>query len=124
MELGVKFIISIGLFLIVLALGFILNKVGKPYNDALFNAHKLISLGMVVYLSYVIYNFAKLNDLNFNLYFFISLAVLSLIALFVSGAFLSMDRMSKLTLNIHRLSTGSFTISLIIVLYRVFLVKH
>lgn len=35
MKLGVKFIISIGLFFDLLALGFILNKVGKPYNDVL-----------------------------------------------------------------------------------------
>jgi hypothetical protein len=124
MGLGVKFFFSIGLFLLVLALGFILHKVGKPYNVALFNAHKLISLGLVVYLSFIIYGFAKQNDLTFNLYLFISLAAVSVIALFVSGALLGMDRMNELMLIIHRISTGSFTICLMFLLYSVFLVKN
>jgi hypothetical protein len=124
MVLEVNFIISIGLFLLVLVLGFILHKIGLPYNVVLFNLHKLISLGLVVFLSFIIYSFARQNELAIGQYFFISLVVLSVIALFTSGALLSMGRMNELMLNIHRIATGSFTIGFLFVLYSVFLVEN
>ncbi len=124
MVLELKFIISIGIFFLVIVLGYILHKTGFPYNAFLFNLHKLISLGFVVYLSFIIYSFAKLNELAIGQYFFISLAVLSVIALFTTGALLSMGRMYELMLNIHKIATVSFAISFLFVLYKVFLVTN
>ncbi len=122
--IGIDFYISIGLFVLVLVLGLILHRTGKPYDVALFNAHKFVSLTLVVFSSIVIFSFAKQTDLTFNLYLFISLLVLSVVALFASGALLYLDRMNKLMLIIHWIATGSFAMSLVFLLYRVFQVKN
>lgn len=44
----VKIVISGILFLFVLATGIWMSKLGKPYNQVLFNIHKLISLAAIV----------------------------------------------------------------------------
>ncbi|MGD2026257.1 MAG: hypothetical protein PVI99_00455 [Anaerolineales bacterium] len=38
------------LFLFLFAFGFILSRTGKPYKTILFNVHKFIGLGLVVFL--------------------------------------------------------------------------
>lgn len=42
--------ISGGLFVLLFLCGFILSRSGKPYSTLLFNVHKFIGLGLIVYL--------------------------------------------------------------------------
>jgi hypothetical protein len=113
-----KIFISLALLSSTIILGVILHKLGKPYNQILFNLHKLISLGLVIYLFLTIYNIFTNNELNMVIYIFVSIALLSVVALFVSGAFFSQDKLNDLMLRIHSISTGIFVFCLAFLLYR------
>ena len=101
-----KIIINSALMLITIVLGVVLHKTGKPYNNLLFTAHKLITLGFVVYLAIVMVNYDKLNGFNPLLVAFTVLLMLSVIALMVSGALLSLDKLETAMLKLHRISTA------------------
>ncbi len=105
MELDNRFIIPGILFLLTLAFGFWLSHAGKPYNGLLFNVHKLIALGGVVL---VILHLTKIPNLltPFSLVAVgLGLAGFCVIALFVSGALMSVGKLDyALMLNIHRLA--------------------
>lgn len=113
-------ILKITFVLVILILGVILNRIGKPYNEVLLAFHKLASLAFLIYLTVFLINFAKQNEMALILYILISIALLSAIALFASGAFLSQDKMNELMLLIHRISTGSFLLTLVVLLRMVF----
>jgi hypothetical protein len=98
-----KFSLPIILFLLTIAFGLWVSKVGKPYNGALFNIHKLIALGAVVL---AVIQLSKLGVVGSPLLVVpLILAGLCAIALFASGALMSMDKLPyTLTLSIHRIA--------------------
>lgn len=81
-----------GLFLFIFVSGFWLSRSGKPYHAALFNVHKLIALGAVVFLILTVTQIHK--TVPFNTLRIIALAVTALcvLVMFVSGGLLSVDK--------------------------------
>ena len=81
-------------FLLTLVFGFWLGKAGKPYNGLLFNIHKLIALGTVVVAAIQVYRlFQVLKPLPWIVLVTVIVA-LCVVALFASGAFLSIGNMN------------------------------
>lgn len=86
-------VINAGLFfLLIFASGFWLQHSGKPYGAVLFNLHKLIGLGVLIFLAVNIYRIhqrAPLTALE------LSICVASgllFVATIVSGGLVSVDR--------------------------------
>lgn len=76
-------------FLLTVAFGFWLSRLGKPYNGLLFNAHKLIALGAVILAGLRTNDMLKTSEPQTLLMVLIILIGLCALTLFVSGAFLS-----------------------------------
>jgi hypothetical protein len=94
------------LFLLALVSGVWLTHSGKPYNGVIFNIHKLIALGTVIFTSIYIANLYKAADPKIITILFIMIAAgLLFLALFVSGALLSIGKpASTVTLRIHQVA--------------------
>lgn len=76
-------------FLLTVAFGFWLSRLGKPYNGLLFNVHKLVALGAVVLAGLQVRDLLKMSEQQNLLIVLIFLIGVCVLALFVSGAFLS-----------------------------------
>jgi len=106
-----KFSLPIALFLLTLAFGFWLGNVGRPYNGILFNIHKLIALGTVILAVVQIFKTVGGFDLPLTIIALV-VAGLCIIALFASGAFLSIGNLDyALTLTIHRVALAALIIA-------------
>jgi hypothetical protein len=98
-----KFVLPGILFMLTLAFGFWLSRVGKPYNGLLFNIHKLIALGSVVLTGIQLSKTLHAPDLL--LVALLTVSTLCVIALFVSGALMSAEKSDDaLLLTIHRVA--------------------
>ena len=80
------------LLLLTLASGFWLSSAGKPLNSWIFNLHKLIALGAVIYSAVILAGLFKVsaNQAVFSL--MLILAAVCVIALFATGAIMSIGR--------------------------------
>jgi hypothetical protein len=114
-----KVIINIALILITMIMGFILHRTGRPYNSALLTIHKLATIGFVIFISFILVSYIGACGLSVSLAAFLILAVISTIALLVSGGMLSLDKMHVIMLLIHRISAAGFVVSIAAVLYKV-----
>jgi hypothetical protein len=112
-----KFVLPIVAFILTLAFGFWVSHVGKPYNGLLFNVHKLIALGAVIA---TIVQLTKVFRNDNSLAFIILLlvvATLCVIALFASGALMSLDKMDyALLLTVHRIAPVVLFIAMVIII--------
>jgi len=82
-----------GLFCLVIFLsGFRLSRSGKPYNGALFNIHKLIALAAAVLFALVLIRTDRAGGLGAGALAAGVVAGLLLIALFVTGGLLSVEK--------------------------------
>ena len=105
MDTFTKFIIPGIAFLLTLVIGFWLSNAGKPYNGILFNIHKLIALGAAILTAVQLFTALKNTDIQVVPILLIVVAVVSVIALFATGALMSMDKMSyQAMLTIHRVA--------------------
>lgn len=84
-------------FLLTVAFGFWLGKIGKPYNGILFNIHKLVALGTVILASTQVYRVLKLTEPGILLVFSMTAMAICVLALFVSGAVLSIGNVKYKT---------------------------
>jgi hypothetical protein len=110
MDIISRFSTLLLLFILTLAFGFWLSKVGKPYNGALFNIHKLIALGAVVL---AVIQISKAGAAGSPLLIAaLILAGLCAVALFASGALMSIGKLDyALTLTIHRVALAVLVIA-------------
>lgn len=102
MDIFSKFSLPVILFALTIAFGFWLSKVGKPYNGALFNVHKLIALGAVVL---AVVQFSKTGIAGSPLLIAALIAAgLCAAVLFASGALMSIGKWNyNVTLTVHRI---------------------
>jgi hypothetical protein len=92
-------------FILALASGFWLSHLGKPYNNLLFNIHKLIALGVAVATSVQVYRVLQTIEVRTALIGLIIVAALSVLALFLTGAFMSLGSPASMSLlTIHRVA--------------------
>ena len=85
-----------------MALGFWVSKVGRPYNGFLFNIHKLIALGTVIIISMRMHEVLEDTPIQALMIGLVVVTGLAVVALFVSGAFLSIGNVKyELVILIH-----------------------
>ena len=105
MEVLSKFSISGIAFLLTIIFGFWLSKLGKPYNAALFNVHKLLALGAVIAAGIRVAGLLKSIDLQTAFILLLLVVLLCVISLFASGALMSMNKLDYgLMRTIHRVA--------------------
>jgi len=105
-------------FLLTLVFGFWLARLGKPYNGLLFNIHKLIALGVVVITVIQIYNLLKGSQWQAMLIVSIIVAVLGVVALFASGAFMSIGNLNYRAMKIiHYIGPVVAVIGMVFTIY-------
>ena len=98
-----KVVITGAFFLLIFLLGFLLSRLGKPYSLILFNLHKLIAVGAVVFLGVTIYNIQRAVGLAPLQVAAIVFAGLCFIVTIIAGGLLSIDRPMPAVLGvIHR----------------------
>lgn len=91
-------------FVITLISGFILSKSGRPLNSAIFTVHKLIAVGTVILIGVSIRDLYKVIDVQTLYPVMIVITGLFFLALVVSGALLSFDKLAVLpVLRIHQI---------------------
>jgi hypothetical protein len=110
MSVTFKLLISIILFVVTVTMGFLLSKNRKPYNQAVFNVHKLTALASVILLAWAIIDIITAIIPEAAFVIMLILAVAAVIALFVTGALLSAGKASYL------LMKGMHKIALIILI--------
>ncbi len=119
MNASVSRIALIGLlFLLTLAFGVWLSHAGKPYSSLLFNIHKLIALGAVIVTGVTVYQ----GRANVTIGSFTFTAVVAtgllFVALFVSGALLSIGQPETAAiLSVHRVAPWLMIIAVALTLY-------
>ncbi len=112
-----KFSLPVVLFLLTIAFGLWLSRLGKPYNGILFNFHKLIALGDVIIA--VVRISKTLNIANSPLLITLLIAAaLCVVALFVSGALMSMGKLDyALALIVHRIAPLALVVAVTTIIY-------
>jgi hypothetical protein len=76
-----------------------------PYNGLLFNVHKLVALGAVVFAVIQTYNLLKGADVPLVVIALAAVCVLCIVALFATGAFMSIGNLPNAPLlTIHRIA--------------------
>jgi hypothetical protein len=90
---------------LTLAFGLWLSHAGKPYNGLLFNAHKLAALGAAGLTAVQLAQTLKHAEATASVLVLAVLAALGVIALFASGALISMGKLDYGVMRIvHRLA--------------------
>jgi hypothetical protein len=85
--------------------GFWLSRAGRPYNGLRFNIHKLVALAVVIVTGIQLYRLAGSADPSLFLIVVFALAVLCVVALFVSGAMMSAGKLDHARMRtIHRIA--------------------
>lgn len=113
-----KFYIPMVGFALTVAFGFWLGRLGKPYNVPLFNIHKLIALGVVIITSMRVYEAVKALPVQAVVIGLIAMTGLAIVALFVSGAFLSIGNVDYETIKtIHNIAPVVVVIAMGLVIY-------
>lgn len=103
------------IFIIMLAFGFWLSHLGKPYHGLLFNIHKLLALGAVVVTALQVSRLLKNTGAPGLVLVLLLVAGLCVIALFASGTLLSLDRLSyDVMRNVHRVATVVLVLAMLL----------
>jgi hypothetical protein len=106
------------LFVVTVGFGLWLSHLGKPYHGIFFNIHKLVALAAVIITILRISNVLKGSALQGLGITSLIVAGVCVLALFASGALMSMGKPAyALTLTIHRITPGILAIALTLVAY-------
>jgi hypothetical protein len=107
------------IFMLTVAFGFWLRKKGKPYNGLLFNVHKLLALGNVIITAMVVSRMAENMHMPIAMVVPLVLAALSVIALFGTGALMSIEKLDySLVRMIHRISIAVLVLAMVLFVSR------
>jgi hypothetical protein len=122
MEIIGKFLPTGILLLATIGFGFWVSHRGRPYNDLLFNLHKLLALAGLVFTGIRFFRLDPFLVFPTGTLILAALTVVPVLALFTTGAIMSIrDEESRPALLIHQgslvfiiiLITGAFTLFLI-----------
>jgi hypothetical protein len=118
MDTAAKFITPGIIFFLTLAFGVWLSKIGKPLNTVIFTTHKLIALAAVIFTGITIYSLIKNVQIHLFVIALITGVGLCVLALFTTGALLSLDiPIQKITLIVHRVAPLVAVICMAIMIY-------
>jgi hypothetical protein len=111
METLTKFSLSGILFLLTLASGLWLHAAGKPLNTAIFNLHKLIALAAVVVTVFQLSKALKTMSPQTLLVLLFVAAGVCVLALFASGALMSIGALSYTTMQVLHAVTAALLVA-------------
>ena len=118
MDPAAKFVVPGILFILTLGVGFWLSRSGKPYNGLIFNIHKLIALAAVVVTAIQTFNALKIGEVQPLLSVLLIVIGLCAVALFVTGALMSANKLAyDSLLTIHKIAPLLAIIAAILALY-------
>ncbi len=106
-------------FILTLAFGVWLSRMGKPYNGVIFNIHKLCALAAVILTAVPIYRaLAGPGDPPTLAILLIILVAACVVVLFASGALMSLDKWSyKSLLILHQVGPAAAVIAVALAVY-------
>jgi hypothetical protein len=105
-------------FLLTFGFGYWLSHLGKPYNGAIFNIHKLIALAVVVLFIVTLVRTGREARLGATEIVASVVTGLFLIGLFATGALLSIDKpMPVIVLRLHHVAPYLAVLSTAVTLY-------
>ena len=112
-------IIGTGLFFIfTIVTGIWLSNSDKPLNTLIFNIHKLVALGSVIFIAILIRNLLRNVEINHVILTLIIVTGLFVLALFISGALLSFGKpVNNIILTIHSVTPIPTVITIAITIY-------
>lgn len=109
-----RFLVPSLALVLTVGLGFWLSQTGRPYNGLLFNVHKLVALGAVVAGGLAASGLLRGLEIPAPTPLVLAGAVLLIMALFASGALMSMGKLDyALTLTMHRTAALALVAALI-----------
>jgi hypothetical protein len=111
------------LFLLIIISGIWLTKTGRPYQNNVFNVHKLISLLAVVLGTIMVYNLQKGMEISVLTTTFMIIAAILFIVLIITGGLLNLDKPFYDTLRITHRILSPITIILTVVVFYILLKK-
>ena len=118
---NLKLISSVSVFIILVIVGIILHRSGKPYQPLTFNLHKLLTIVWIILMVGMLRSLSgELFDMPL-LYISLGITALGILILMFSGGMMSLDRMHELMLKVHRLTTGVVIFSLPVLIYSLIL---
>ncbi len=106
-------------FVVTLAFGVWLSHMGKPYNGIIFNVHKRSALAAVILTALPIYRaLTAPGDPQILPILLIVLAAASVVALFASGALMSLDKWSyRILLALHQAGPAVALVAVALAVY-------
>lgn len=114
MDISSQWIVPGILFLVIIGVGFWVSKLGKPYHGLLFNIHKLIALGAAILTGIRIFRLDPWETFPVLAILLIALALGGVIAIFATGAVMSIqDQVKRTPKLIHQISAGSIAAAMI-----------
>lgn len=107
-----KYLVTGLLFLLILTVGMLLKKAGKPYPIALFTIHKLTALAFAVYTVVNLTGLLKNVHTSGLIWGMLVVAGLCVIALFSTGAILSFEKpATQMIFVIHKAAPALLVLS-------------
>lgn len=112
MDVASRFVLPGALLVITYASGFWLTALGRPYQGLPFNLHKLVALAAVVFVVLRFYDLLKGGPVPFVVVVLTMLAIASVVALFATGALLSVGSLPQAPLLVvHRVALVTLPLS-------------
>jgi hypothetical protein len=90
--LTIPFLLSGTAFLFIFFSGYLLTRIGKPYNMLIITIHKLVGVALGVYLGLRLYRQHQVAGLNSISLVIITVTVLFFILMVTTGSLLSAER--------------------------------
>jgi len=113
-----KFLIAGLFFVFILVSGFWLSRTGRPLNTFILTAHKLISLGAVVFLVMTVYRIHQASPLSPVEIAACIVSLLLFTAMIATGGLLSTAKtMPGIILKVHQITPYLVTVSTTATLY-------
>ena len=115
-------LIGIGaLFVVIFFFGFWLSGAGKPYNGLLFNLHKLIALGTLIFLGVLVYRANQAAPLDGLVWAVGILTGLLFLGTMITGGLLDIDKpLPAVLATVHHITPYLTVLSTAITLFLVF----
>jgi hypothetical protein len=90
--LGIRFLLAGAAFLFIFLSGYLLTRIGKPYNMLIITIHKLVGVALGVYLALALYRQHAAVGLSSLGLILIVVTVLFFILMVTTGSLLSAER--------------------------------
>jgi hypothetical protein len=106
MDIQQKLMLTGIAFILASVFGFVLTRVGKPYNPVVFTIHKYISLFVLVYCIINTFQLFRLSEEYHIIHLVLLLIILLSVPAFITGGLLSAkEELKQIVVNIHKMSS-------------------